>query len=358
LPFYPDLVETDDPASGFHLTVYSPRFSTGYFACRNRFTVLVETHSWKNYATRVRVTRNTIVALTELVLAHGTKWLDEVHRADANAKQLAGKDVALDYAAAWREPEGRLGAADDDASGVGPDPNTSMIEFRGYAYKRSASQISGEPVTVYDPKTPQIWRVPFHKNTAPSLIVKAPHSGYIVTAGHAREIGDKLTLHGIAFETLSAARRDVDVACFRATHCEFAAAPYEGRMRVQLHGGWREEPQDIPSGSLFVPLGQPLARLVMALLEPQAPDSFAAWGFFNSWFEQKEYVEPYVAEMIARDLLKSDANLAAEFRNKLAKDPAFAGDPKARREFFHRRHASWDQRFNLYPVYRLEKTWA
>jgi Zinc carboxypeptidase len=357
LPFYPDLVETDDPASGFHLTVYSPRFSTGYFAYRNRFTVLVETHSWKDYATRVRVTRNTIVGLTELVLAHGTKWLEEVQRTDAKAKQLAGAEVALDYAAAWREPTKRLStdnSADEDAA----DPSTSMIEFRGYAYTRTPSQISGELVTVYDPTTPQIWRVPLRKNTAPSLIVKAPRSGYIVTAGHAREIGEKLALHGVACETLRTARNAVDVACFRATRCEFANAPYEGRMRVQLHGSWREEPQDIPSGSLLVPIGQPLARLVMALLEPQAPDSFAAWGFFNGWFEQKEYVEPYVAEMIARDLMRSDASLAAEFERKLAADPAFAGDPKARREFFHRRHASWDQRFSLYPVYRLEKAWA
>jgi len=46
LPFYPDLAVTDDPDSGFRLTVYSPRFSTGYFPQRNRFTVLVETHSW------------------------------------------------------------------------------------------------------------------------------------------------------------------------------------------------------------------------------------------------------------------------------------------------------------------------
>ena len=359
LPFYPDLVETDDPASGFHLTVYSPRFSSGYFAYRNRFTVLVETHSWKDYATRVRVTRNTIVGLTELVVAHGTKWLDEAHRADANARQLAGAAVALDYAAAWREPSGRLGAADDEDSGErAANPDTSMIAFRGYAYTRTSSEISGEPVTVYDPKTPQIWRVPFRKNTAPSLIVEAPHGGYVVTAGHAREIGDKLALHGVAFEILRAARAGVAVACFRATRCEFASAPYEGRMRVQLHGGWREEPQDIPSGSLFVPIGQPLARLVMALLEPQAPDSFAAWGFFNGWFEQKEYVEPYVAEMIARDLLKSDAGLAAEFRSKLAADPGFAGNPEARREFFLRRHASWDQRFKLYPVYRLGKAWA
>ena len=65
LPFYPDLAKTDDPASGFVLTVYSPRFSTGYFPQRNRFTVLVETHSWKPYEQRVRVTRNTILGLVQ-----------------------------------------------------------------------------------------------------------------------------------------------------------------------------------------------------------------------------------------------------------------------------------------------------
>src|ERR1700691_3561284 len=71
LPFYPDLARTDDHASGFALTVYSPRFSTGYFPQRNRFTLLVETHSWKPYAARVRVTRNTVVSLAGLTAAHG-----------------------------------------------------------------------------------------------------------------------------------------------------------------------------------------------------------------------------------------------------------------------------------------------
>src|SRR6202045_1061623 len=67
LDFYPDLAKTDDPSSGFALTVYSPRFSTGYFPQRNRYTVLVETHSWKEYAHRVKVTRNTVVDLAEWV---------------------------------------------------------------------------------------------------------------------------------------------------------------------------------------------------------------------------------------------------------------------------------------------------
>ena len=77
---------TDDPASGFLLTVYSPRFSTGYFPQRNRFTVLVETHSWKDYATRVRVTRNTIVALAELLAAHGAAWRELALQADAASR--------------------------------------------------------------------------------------------------------------------------------------------------------------------------------------------------------------------------------------------------------------------------------
>jgi hypothetical protein len=91
----------------------------------------------------------------------------------------------------------------------------------------------------------------------------------------------------------------------------------------------------------------------MALLEPQAPDSFAAWGFFNGCFEMKEYLEPYVGEMIAAEMLKSDAALAQQFARKLELEPEFAASPGARLEFFHRRHESWDEQLNLYPIYRI-----
>src|SRR5579872_1492424 len=148
LPFYPDLARTDEPSSGFMLTVYSPRFSTGYFPQRNRFTVLVETHSWKDYATRVRITRNSIVALAQMTATHGAKWLAEVSSADAAAAALGGKEVTLDYASGWREPAkaGKAVAEPDLA-------DAQTIEFRGYAYTRKPSAISGDLVTVYDPKT-------------------------------------------------------------------------------------------------------------------------------------------------------------------------------------------------------------
>jgi hypothetical protein len=42
----------------------------------------------------------------------------------------------------------------------------------------------------------------------------------------------------------------------------------------------------------------------------------------------------------------------AAYEQRLRDDPAFAQSPAARREFFYRRHPAWDERFNLYPVYR------
>jgi hypothetical protein len=347
LPFYPDLAMTDEPASGFLLTVYSPRFSTGYFPQRNRFTVLVETHSWKDYATRVRVTRNTIIALAQLVAQHGAQWRAQTRKADDHALRLGGSEVVLDYSSGWREPS----ANKTEIGATGAE----LIDFRGYAYSREISPISGEPVTVYDPKRPQIWRVPFRSKVSPSLVVRAPLGGYIVPTEYAADIGVRLAAHGIRVGTLLTAAAGVRVEGFRATEAKFTTTPFEGRMRVQLTGAWRPETQDIDAGSLLVPIAQPLSRLVMHLLEPQAPDSFASWGLFNACFEEKEYFEPYVADQIARTLLEQEPELQREFERRLKEDAAFAASPRARLEFFLRRHSSWDSRLNLYPVFRVDE---
>jgi hypothetical protein len=346
LDFYPDLARTDDPASGFALTVYSPRFSTGYFPQRNRFTLLVETHSWKPYAARVRVTRNTVVSLAGLTAAHGRKWLELARQADAAAARLGGSDIALDYSAGWREPAKAGGATPErDAAGA------RIIDFRGYAYTRSPSPISGGLVTVYDPATPQIWRVPLRDRVGASLIVTMPRGCYVVPLPFAVDIEPRLAAHGIAFQRLESPREAIAAEAFRAAGVRFSAAPFEGRMRASLQGAWSEERVDIRPGALVVPVAQPLARLIAALFEPQAPDSFAAWGFFNACFEQKEHMEPYVAEQIARQMLEADPALSRDFARQL-EDADFADSPSARLEYFLRRHASWDARYNLYPVLR------
>ena len=110
--------------------------------------------------------------------------------------------------------------------------------------------------------------------------------------------------------------------------------------------------RSVAAGSLYVPISQPHAEFLLALLEPQGPDSVACLGFFNACFEHKEHVEPYVAEQIAREMLAADPALHTEFQRQLEADSQFAANPAARLEFFLRRHASWDDHFNLYPILR------
>jgi hypothetical protein len=65
-------------------------------------------------------------------------------------------------------------------------------------------------------------------------------------------------------------------------------------------------------------------------------------------------MEEYVAEEVARQMLAADPALAAEFKRKVEGDAEFAKDKAQRLEFFYRRHSSWDERYNLYPVLRVD----
>jgi hypothetical protein len=144
------------------------------------------------------------------------------------------------------------------------------------------------------------------------------------------------------------------VQTVRADQAAFAPTSFESHQRLKVEGSWKPEPRNLGKGALFVPIAQPKARLVMALFEPQGPDSLLAWGEFNNAFERKEYMEEYVAEDVAREQMARDPALAAEFRHKVETDPAFAKNAHARLEFFARRHPSWDERLNLYPVMRTD----
>ena len=330
LPYYPSFVVDDDPSSGFEDSVPPPRFSHGYFLLRNRFGMLVETHSWKPYPQRVQITRNTIVSVLEQVAREGARWRADAQAADR--RDLAGRPVALDYEA---------------------DAQARTVEFRGYAYTRTPSPVSGALMTRYDERTPQIWRVPLRDHIQPSVIVQAPGAGYVVPAAYAGWVGDKLRQHGVRFSTIAEAGPQ-PLQTFRADEASFDTQSIEGHQRLSVKGQWRPETRPLGAGALFVPIDQPKARLVMALLEPQAPDSLLQWGEFNTSFERKEYMEAYVAEEVAERMLADDPALKAEFERRLREEPAFASDARARLDFFYRRHPSWDERYRLYPVMRSD----
>ncbi len=75
-------------------------------------------------------------------------WRALAKAADARAEKLGGQDFTLDY-------------------DVGP--HTVMIDYRGYAYTREPSAISGGLVTHYDPTKPQIWHIPYRDTLVPKV---------------------------------------------------------------------------------------------------------------------------------------------------------------------------------------------
>ncbi|MBD9477609.1 M14 family metallopeptidase [Pseudoxanthomonas sp. PXM02] len=331
LPYYPSFVVQDDPTSGFEDGVPPPRFSHGYYLLRNRIAMLVETHSWKDYPVRVRITRNTVVSVLEHVAREGTAWQAAAKQADTAAAALGGQSEPLTYVAA---------------------PTARTVDFRGYAYTRAKSDVSGTLMTRYDETTPQIWKVPLKDTIVPGVSVAAPKAGYLVPAADAAWVAAVLKTHGVEYRLLGKSWQG-DAEAFRATKASFGTGSVETHQRLTVEGNWRREAQGVPVGSLFVPIAQAKSRLVMALLEPLAPDSLLAWGRFNNAFERKEYMEDYVAESVAREMLRDPA-VKVEFERKLREDKTFAGDPNARLEFFYRRHPSWDERYQLYPVLRVD----
>ena len=332
LPFYPSFVIQDDPSSGFEDGVAPPRFSSGYFWLRNRLGMLVETHSWKEYPIRVRITRNTVVSVLEQVAAHGSDWLRMAQQADVDASKLPALPVPLAYAASKQ---------------------SRLIDFRGYEYTRTPSEISGALMTHYDETKPQVWRIPLRDDLHPSVSVVPPSAGYLVPAAHAAWVGAKLKQHGITF-TVTGPQSQATIETFRAVTAKAGAQSFEGHQTLAVTGSWKPEVRDIAAGSLFVPIAQGKSRLLMSMLEPLAPDSLLAWGSFNNAFERKEYMEDYVAEQVARDMLSADPALRARFEQRLKDEPAFAASPQARLDFFARLHSSWDEQYYLYPVMRTD----
>ncbi|GAA4094228.1 hypothetical protein [Mucilaginibacter panaciglaebae] len=88
-------------------------------------------------------------------------------------------------------------------------------------------------------------------------------------------------------------------------------------------------------------------------MEPQGVDSYFAWNFFDSIFDEKEYYSPYVFEDVAAELLKKQPALRQKLDEAKAKDPALAKSASAQLNFVYRNSPYFEKTYLRYPVARL-----
>jgi len=335
MPYF-NLVDSKDPAKGIASGGFAPRYSTGYFAIRNRPSILVETHMLKPYRTRVLAQYSILRNTLEMLNRDPQSLKDAVDRADQAA-------IAMGRA---YDSTRRV------AMTVERTKESTPFTFKGVAFATDESEVSGSSRIIYDATKPiDIEAVWYNKSVAGVQI--CPPLGYLVPAEWTEAI-DRVRYHG-----LQAARLQepvtVEVESYRFKNVTYAKRPFEGRFRASFEVEPTRESRHYAAGSLYVPLMQRDARVVMHLFEPQAPDSLVSWGFFHPIFERKEYAEHYTLEKLARQMLSKDPSLKKEFEEKLAADKEFAGDPWARLQFFYRRSPYWDQAQYVYPVGRVIK---
>ena len=130
----------------------------------------------------------------------------------------------------------------------------------------------------------------------------------------------------------------------------FDKAPFEGRFRVSASFDYVPATNVDLDGWFEVSTQQKAGELAVHLLHPEAPDSFFAWGEFNTIFQRTEYMENYALIPFAEKMLADDLKLAQEFDKKVKQDKDFAKNADARLNWLYEHSPFYYQAYLKYPI--------
>jgi hypothetical protein len=322
--------DRSDPTRGMVSWPASPRFSHGYGAVQNRPFLLVEAQMMKAYRQRVEGSYQIILNTLKLVGENPEEYLNIIREGDRlTSETLPGQKYSLSY---------RI-----------TDDTTRIIDFKGVETRVVDSEISGGKWLQWS-DYPATYEVPLNADLEPAVTVEIP-CAYIVPPQWTEPV-QILGLHGIVYNRL-AEDADLTVNSYIFDGVAWRERSYEGRHPLKYEVMPIVEDRHFPVGSVVIPCGQRTCRLIAHLLEPEGPDSFVRWGFFDAIFEQKEYAEDYVMEEMAREMIEEYPGLKREFEKRVEEDSSFAASPEERLDFFYRHSPYWDDNINKYPVGKI-----
>ncbi|MEJ2543106.1 MAG: M14 family metallopeptidase [Calditrichaceae bacterium] len=310
-----------------------PRFSNGYCAIQNRPGLLIETHMFKDYKSRVDATYAILKHTLEILNQQYQNLRSKIALVDKQTGRpnFRIKSLALTY---------KLTDLPD------------YIDFLGYEYNVIKSDLTGGDWFRYHDDRPKTYRIPFFNNMEAVIKVQLPDA-YIVPAEWT-EVIERIKTHGIKYLILKD-EKELLISTYKFSNPKWSSTPYEGHQTVEFDLTPVELRRTFLPGSIVIDMNQRAAKVVANILEPQAPDSYVYWGFFNTIFERKEYVESYVMEERARMMLAGNPELKHEFDTKMQNDTSFANHPSNILRWFYEKSPYWDEYKDIYPVGRIFK---
>ena len=248
--------EASSAPRGWYSFSPQPRFSTNYLGLRGRFGILSEAYSYATFGDRVVATKRFVEEVLDYAAQHASELRAITNEAD-RASVVGGEVPVRATFAALPEPvDILLGEADTVAHPVTGAP---MLQRR-------------------DVRRPET--MPAFVRFEASETTTAPDR-YVVQGEHKDAVRRLLDVHGIAYaeDFVWGVAREA----FRVDSVRVAERPFQDVRMQEVWGEWvavatETGPPPRLAPSLVVPVGQPLGRLVVALLEPRSDDGVVAWG--------------------------------------------------------------------------------
>lgn len=319
------------PDSGWQAFIEPPRFASGWAALFQTYAFVAETHMLKPFKDRVLATYALMQSMIDIASKNAAE-IKKTRREDRD-QSIRSKSMVID----WQHDSTK----------------STMINFLGYEGAYKDSRISGKPRLYYDRTKPYVKQVPFYNYYLPKTTVTAPKA-YIIKQGWGNSVVAKMRLNGV---TVARVPKDttMELTVYRIQDMNTTSYPYEGHY---LHSNISVKKEvkkvKVMKGDYIIKTAQAAKRYIVESLEPQAPDAFLAWGFFDAVLQQKEHYSAYVFEDLGYQLLQDNEVLYNKYTERMKTDTAFANSGEAQLDFIYKNSPYYEQSHKTYPVYRVE----
>ncbi|WP_250433901.1 M14 family metallopeptidase [Hanstruepera flava] len=318
------------PEIGFSQFMDYPRYSTGYTTLWNTLGMMVETHMLKPYKQRVEGTYELMISMIEIIEENHETIKTEREKA-FNQFQLGSK-----YPVDWTVD----------------DSKHSTLQFKGYEGTFIKSDITGAQRLKYNREKPFTKEVKYKNHFKPTTEITIPKA-YIIPQGW-HDVIDLLKINQVEMTQLE---NDtiISVESYKISEYETRKSAYEGHYQ-HYNTNVKTNQLDIKfkKGDYLISTNQAGKRYLLETLEPQAPDSFFNWNFFDTILQQKEGFSPYVFEDEALELLATNSELKTQFEKKKESDSQFANNWYAQLNWIFERSNHYEKAHMEYPVFRIK----
>lgn len=318
------------PDSGLVQNVYSPRYSHIYASQFHTIAMVAETHMLKPFQKRTEATYKMMMSVLEILEKDGVKI--QKNRKKAFEYFQKQKSIVLD----WKIDKQKA----------------DMIEFKGYEAQYIPSKVTGQTRLYYNPNKPYTKKIPIFDTHEPKLTITKPKM-YIIPRAYAH-IGKMLEMNGVQI-TKFAKPETFKASYYYIKDYKTIPRPFEGHyLHYDVVVEKKEVEYRVKEDDWVVMSNQPYINFIMHVLEPQAPDSYFNWNFFDSILMQKEGYSDYVFEDIAEKILQENASLRERFEARKKQDPDFAKNAKAQLDYIYYNSPYYEATHLRYPILRVD----